>query len=317
MARLKDMRILITGVQGQVGYELVKALGLTGAELVLAGRRIQTSTLFQHKAVHLDLQDSASVRDCLLSVKPQLLINPAAYTAVDKAETETDSAFQINCHAVEVMGQTMRELGGGIIHFSTDYVYNPEHQTPIGEDDEKSPPNVYAISKWAGEEALRQTHVPHVILRTSWVYGIQGQNFVKTMLRLGREREQLRIVGDQIGSPSSAANLAQAVFSLLLLGAKDPIAFLEDYQGAYNLADEGYTSWHDFAQEVFRFARDLGMELKVKEVLSILSAEYPTPAKRPLNSRLKLAKFKDTFGLYPKSWQTSLQEFMHQATLSI
>jgi dTDP-4-dehydrorhamnose reductase len=317
MTSLKNLRILITGVQGQVGFELVKALGLTGAELVLAGRRMQGSTWFQHKAVHLDLQDSASVRDCLLSVKPQLLINPAAYTAVDKAETEQDATSQINHHAVEVMGQTMRELGGGILHFSTDYIYNPDHQTPIREDDEKTPPNHYAASKWAGEEALRQSQVPHIILRTSWVYGIQGQNFVKTMLRLGREREQLRIVGDQIGSPSSAANLAQAVFSLLLLGAKDPIAFLESHQGAYNLTDEGYTSWYEFAQEIFRFARELGMDLKVKEVLPILSAEYPTPAKRPLNSRLNLAKFKDTFGLYPKSWETSLQEFMHQATLRI
>jgi len=314
---LKDMRILITGVQGQVGFEIVKALGLTGAELVLGARRIQKSKLFDYKVVHLDLLDTASIKECLLSVKPHLVINPAAYTAVDKAETERDLAFQVNCHAVEMMAGIMAELGGAMIHFSTDYVYNPDHNEPIEETAPKSPPNVYASSKWAGEEALRSTLATHIILRTSWVYGIQGQNFVKTMLRLGRERDLIRIVSDQTGSPSSAVNLAQAVYSLLLLGASNPLGFVEEHQGAYNLTDEGYTSWFHFGQEIFNHARELGLELKVKEVLPISTTEYPTPAKRPLNSRLDLTKFRTTFGISPKPWKISLEELMYQASLRL
>jgi dTDP-4-dehydrorhamnose reductase len=317
MTQLKKSRILITGVQGQVGFELVKALGMTGAELILAGRRMQEGRMFRHQTIHLDLLDSAGLRDSILSVKPHLIVNAAAYTAVDKAEAEPEIAYQVNRHAVEVMTEAMRELGGGIIHFSTDYIYNPHHSQPILETENKSPPNVYAASKWAGEEHLAYSQIPHLIFRTSWVYGIHGQNFVKTMLRLGREREDLRIVADQVGSPSSASSLAQAVYSVLILGARDPIRFIDEHQGAYNLTDAGYTNWHEFACEIFRIARELGMELKVKSIEPISSTDYVTPAKRPLNSRLNLEKFRIIFDLHPKSWQTNLQEFMYQASLRL
>jgi dTDP-4-dehydrorhamnose reductase len=312
MTKLRDMRILITGVQGQVGFELAKVLGMTGATVVLASRRLKDPQLFGHQTILMDLSDEASLRDKLLALRPHIIINPAAYTSVDRAESEQELAFQVNARAILMMAAVMQEIKGAIIHFSTDYIYNPSHASPIAEDDPKNPPNVYASSKWLGEQALLSTDLPAVILRTSWVYGSEGHNFVKTMLRLGLEHDELRVVADQIGSPTYAKHLALAVYALLMDIKQDPLRALTLAKGAYNIADNGYTSWYEFACEIFHIARKLGMKLKVQNVQPIRTIDYPTPAQRPLNSRMSQAKIQTSLGIYSLPWQVGLEKFLLQ-----
>lgn len=316
MVALKDMRILLTGVQGQVGFELSKILPLTGAKLFVSGRRLEAPQLFGQDAVKIDLLDSPSISETLQRIQPHLIINPAAYTAVDKAESERDLAFQANCEALKIMAQAQQQWGGAMIHFSTDYIYNPSHQNLMSEDEAKNPVNVYAASKWEGEQALMQSDIPSLILRTSWVYGIQGQNFVKTMLRLGREREELSVVSDQVGAPTSAVTLAMAVYTLLSRSPEDPLGYLARHRGAYNISDRGQTNWHEFAEVIFKEARRLGAELKVQKVHPIPTAAYKTAAARPLNSRLDLGKLERDLGFYPPLWQDSLGQYLYQSRLS-
>lgn len=311
------LRILVSGVQGQVGFELVKSLGVSGADLILAARKPQALEGLGYPTVALDLLDEQNIREVLRTVKPNLIINPAAYTAVDKAEDDKAQAHAVNEKAVATMAEVLRELRGGMIHFSTDYVYNAAHERPNVETDPTSPVNVYAASKFAGEEALQASGIPHVILRTSWVYGINGNNFVKTMLRLGRDREALRIVRDQIGSPTSAVTLAQVVSAILQQGAADPLSYLKEKQGVYNISDSGFTSWLEFAQEIFRQAKQLGIELKVRDVEGIKTEDYKTPAARPLNSRLSLDKIAKEFGVVPPKWQQSLGAFLYQSHIKL
>ncbi len=317
MVALKDMRILITGVQGQVGFELAKILAYSGAQIFLGARRLNGEKLFGLPTVAIDLFQIKALRETLVTLKPHLIINPAAYTAVDKAESEQDLAYLANRDAPAVMAEVLQKLGGGLIHFSTDYVYNPADDKSIHEDDPKHPGNVYAASKWAGEQAISAMDIPSLILRTSWVYGIQGQNFVKTMLRLGREREQLAIVADQFGAPTAATTLAQAVYTILMREPLDPLGYLKAHRGAYNIADQGQTNWHAFALEIFTLARQLNIDLKVERVEPILTAAYKTPAQRPLNSRLNLEKLQKTLGFYPQPWTSMLASFLFQARLSV
>ncbi|MBC7660208.1 MAG: dTDP-4-dehydrorhamnose reductase [Chitinophagaceae bacterium] len=314
---LDNARILITGVQGQVGFELVKSLSTLGAEIILAARKPQALEGLGYTAVALDLTNEQNIRDVLNSVKPNIIINPAAYTAVDKAEDDKANACLVNQKAVEVMASVMNELKGAIVHFSTDYVYNANHDHSNVETDATSPVNVYAASKLAGEEALRVSGVPHIILRTSWVYGINGNNFVKTMLKLGRDRESLRIVDDQVGSPTSATTLALVVSSILQQGFSDPVEYIKSKQGVYNISDRGFTTWFAFAKEIFVQAKRLGIELKIKDVEGIKTADYKTPAARPLNSRLSLEKIHKEFHVVPPTWQQSLGTFLHQSHIKL
>ena len=317
MVALKDMRILITGVQGQVGFELAKILPFSGAKIFVGGRRLGDGPFFGLPTVAIDLFQLNALRQTLADLKPHLVINPAAYTQVDKAESEQNLAYQANAEAPFVIAEAMQKLGGSMIHFSTDYIYNPSHSHVIGEDEPKNPPNVYAASKWEGEKAIAGLDLPMLILRTSRVYGIQGHNFVKIMLRLAREREQLSIVSDQIGSPSAATTVAQAVYTILMREPADPLGYLAAHRGAYNLADQGYTDWFTFAQAIFAEARQLDFDLKVESIEPILTAAYKTPAQRPLNSRLDLSKLQNTFGFYPPPWQSTLASFLYQSRLKL
>jgi dTDP-4-dehydrorhamnose reductase len=314
---LKKSRVLITGVQGQVGFELVKSLGTSGAELILAARKPQALEHLGYKTVALDLGDKSNIQSVLRNLKPDIVINPAAYTAVDKAEDDKEQAYLVNEGSLKAMTEILKELGSAIIHFSTDYVYNATHENPNLESDQTSPGNVYAASKLAGEQVLASSGVNHIVLRTSWVYGINGNNFVKTMLKLGRDREALRIVSDQIGSPTSAVTLAQTVASILQQGSADPVQFIKDKQGAYNISDSGYTSWFDFAKEIFHQAQLMGIELKVKDVEGIQTKDYKTPASRPLNSRLSLEKISRELNIVPPTWQQSLGAFLHQSHIKL
>lgn len=317
MPKLSDCTILITGTQGQVGHELIRTLGSTGARLVLAARGHLPLDSFGLDAVHLDLEDHDDMRRKLFEVKPDILINPAAYTAVDKAEVEAVRAYSVNQKAVQIMGQAMKELGGAVIHFSTDYVYNSSHEQPNLECDSTNPCNVYGASKLAGEQSLMETAVPAIIFRTSWVYGGKGNNFVKTIIKLAKERESLSIVADQVGSPTSSHTLAEAVLSVLIQGQNDPVSYIAKQAGIYNLSDEGFTTWLQFAEEILAVTRELKSELKVHQLIGIRTTEYKTPALRPLNSRMSLNKVKSHLNIYPLSWKQSLRLFLYQTKLLV
>ncbi|WP_374351211.1 dTDP-4-dehydrorhamnose reductase [Chitinimonas sp.] len=279
--------ILLTGVNGQVGFELKRSL--QGLGVVHAPDRAA-----------LDLGNPAAIRDLVRALRPTLIVNPAAYTAVDKAESEPELAHAINATAPAVLAEEAKRLGCPLLHYSTDYVYSGEGDTAWREDAPVAPPNVYGASKLAGEEAIRASGCQHLILRTSWVYGARGKNFLLTMLKLGREREALNIVADQIGAPTWCRSIADLSSHI--------IASRPDWQavsGTYHLVNSGETSWHGFAEAIFALAAARGD--KTPGTLGAIATEaYPTPAKRPKNSRLNLDKLRDTFGLVPPSWQDAL-----------
>ena len=305
---MKQTRILITGVSGQVGRELVKALGNLGAELFVSARGGR-DTFWGYPCVNMDMSNPSGVRETLNRIKPTLLINPAAYTQVDKAETEQELASKVNAESVGVMAEAIKQIGGAMIHFSTDYVYNPSHNRPISEEEATHPSNVYAQSKLNGERALQEVSLPHLIFRTSWVYGPKGKHFAKTMLKLAKERESLGIVNDQIGAPTSARCIALAVLQILSKGQQDPVAYIQNHSGIYNLCNRGETSWFTYANYIFELARATGVKLALKETNPILTKDYPTPASRPLNSRLSTEKIEACFGIRMEAWQTALEEY--------
>jgi dTDP-4-dehydrorhamnose reductase len=303
------LTILLTGATGQVGFDLWRCLSLKPYRLVLGLRQPEGASYQGYPCVPFDLADNDQLRRSLEEVKPNLVIHPAAYTQVDRAEDEPDRAYQINAGCLEPIVDYLRQTEGGLIHFSTDYIYHPNHTDPLHENDSKNPKSVYGKTKLAGEQLIEASSVAHWIWRTSWVYGIKGPNFVKTMLRLGQTKDALRIVDDQIGVPTSSLTLALAT-AQLLAATESPVARIKDTSGAYHLTDEGEISWYQFAQEIFRQARELGMSLTVGEVSPIPTAEYPTPAPRPLNSRLSLAKVERTFGLAVPGWRQALGYYL-------
>lgn len=295
-------RILLTGKTGQVGYELSRSLWALG-DVVEAHRNPSNLA-----APRLDLEEPDSIRTCIRRVEPDLIINAAAYTAVDKAESEPSVALAVNDHAPGIMAEEAARLGAALVHYSTDYVFDGGGERPWNEDDPVGPLNVYGRSKLAGERAIRDAAAPHLIVRTSWVHGVQGTNFVKTMLRLGAERSTLSIVDDQIGAPTSARLIA-GLTALLLSQAQGSFApFLRERGGTVHLACAGQTSWYGFALEIFRLAKDRSRPLSVKEVKPIESASYPTPAVRPKNSRLDCSRLAERFGLIPPTWQAALAD---------
>lgn len=297
-------RILLTGANGQVGYEIWQALNPIATVTALMGPLDREAGV---PAEALDLCDSVALEDCIRRVRPDLIINPAAYTAVDKAETDSERAFLVNANAPAVIGRVAQSIGAGVIHFSTDYVYSGEGDEAYREDEPIAPQNVYGHSKWQGEANLMSSGAAYLTLRTSWVYGIYGHNFVKTMLKLGREREQLRVVEDQRGAPTSARTLANFVQQLVVRGQSGKLVdLIAAHQGVYHLTDRGCTSWQGFATEIFRRARIMGVTLAVQNVEGCPTSAYPTPAKRPLNSRLSLARVEETFGFEPPRWEDAL-----------
>ena len=288
------MKILVTGKNGQVGFELMRSLAPLGT---VVGIDID----------ECDLQDILAIERLLDKVQPELIVNPAAYTAVDKAESEPALAHSINAKAPEVMAQYAGRHNIPIIHYSTDYVFDGLKEGEYLETDEVNPQSVYGKTKALGEAAVRNNAPKHIILRTSWVFGSHGGNFLKTILKLAQERDKLSIVSDQVGSPTSAALLAD-VTAEIVKQLFEPGA-VQKY-GTYHLVSEGETSWHGYAQMVVAIANALKVKTKISSdaIQPIKTADYPLPAPRPANSRLDTTKIKNVFMLTLPSWQDGVEK---------
>ena len=281
------MKILLTGASGQVGYELARSLQALG-EVVAVDR------------ARMDLSDLDQVRDVVRQVRPGLIVNPAAYTAVDQAESEPELAHRINALAPGVMAAEARLLGAAMVHYSTDYVFDGAKQGAYAETDATGPINVYGHSKLAGEQAIAAAGIDHLILRTSWVYGMRGKNFLSTMLRLARERDELRVVADQHGAPTWSRTIADTTAAMLAQARSGGPQWWENHGGTYHLSGQGKTTWHGFTEAIVAAA---GLECKV---LPITSAEYPVPAKRPVNSVMTSEKLLSSLCHLPH-WNDALK----------
>jgi dTDP-4-dehydrorhamnose reductase len=284
------MRILVLGRHGQVGAALTQSMQGLG-ELIALDR------------AQLDLSNPDAIRTALRELQPQMIINAAAYTAVDAAESDEATAFQVNAEAPRVIAEESERLGAALIHYSTDYVFDGGKQGSWLEDDAPAPLSVYGRSKLAGEQAITDVGGSHLILRTSWVYGLHGKNFLLTMLKLAETRDELAIVDDQIGAPTWAVTIADATAAIIRDSGES--AQLAALSGIYHLCAGGHTSWFGFAQAIFAHA---SIERKPK-LRPITTAEYPTPAKRPSNSMLNTDKFRHTFGDLP-AWDSALKTCM-------
>ncbi|MBE9125775.1 MULTISPECIES: dTDP-4-dehydrorhamnose reductase [unclassified Coleofasciculus] len=292
-------RILLTGTAGQLGQELKQSLAALG-EVRDFDRQM------------LDLAQPDKIRQAVAEVKPDLIVNAAAYTAVDKAENENELANAINGTAPTIMAEEAQRLGAVLIHVSTDYIFDGRKNTPYTEDDTPNPLSAYGQSKLLGEEGVQQKCDRYIILRTAWVYGVGGKgNFVKTMLRLGAEREELRVVVDQVGSPTWTRDIARTIAQLGQkispeLGSNGMSA------GIYHFTNSGAISWYDFAVAIFEEAQQIGFPLKVRQVVPIITSEYPTPAPRPAYSVLSSQKISAILGNHPPHWRTALRQMLKQ-----
>lgn len=292
------MKILITGREGQVAWELRRSLACLG-EVVALDRR---------SAISLDLANADSIRQATETVQPDLIVNAAAYTAVDKAEQDQANAYAVNGIAPGILAEQALKLGAGLIHYSTDYVFPGDAHAPYREDDATGPQGAYGTSKLAGEQAITATGVPHYTLRTAWVYGNRGGNFLLTMLRLMRERELVRVVNDQLGAPTWSRMIAEAT-ALLIARSLDADGHFAPGRrsGIYHLSSGGQGSWFEFAQAIRESGLSLGLLPETcARVEGIPSSEYPTPAKRPAYSVLSNDKLFDTFGLRLPAWREGL-----------
>jgi dTDP-4-dehydrorhamnose reductase len=286
------VRILVTGISGQVGAAIMRRFDGLG-------------TLIGADRAALDLSRPREIAERLDTLKPDLILNPAAYTAVDRAEDERELAFTINAQAPGAIAQWAAPRGVPLVHFSTDYVFDGSGEKPWREDDTPAPLNAYGATKLAGEEAIRGAGGAHLIVRTSWVYAAAGNNFLRTIARLSRERDELRIVADQTGSPTSAAWIADAVFDIVRAGDL-PAAFART-NGLVHAAAAGQTTWHGFASAIVAGLKARGVTVKTNHVVPITSADYPTKAARPRNSRLDLTRLSDVFGVTPPPWTRLLE----------
>jgi dTDP-4-dehydrorhamnose reductase len=286
-------KILITGITGQVGQELIDNLKDYGELFCLARQQ-------------MDLADENSIRNAIRAIKPHIIVNPAAYTAVDKAETEIELATAINGNAPRIIAEEAEKIDAAVIHISTDYVFDGTKNTPYLPDDATDPIGVYGKTKLMGEVGIEENCSRHLILRTAWVYGVRGHgNFVKTMLRLGADREELRVVADQIGSPTYSKDIAMTIASLI-----EKVDRRECPWGIYHYTNSGVASWYDFAVAIFEEAERLGFPLKVKRVIPITTADYPTPAQRPAYSVLSIQKLDRLLDTIPPHWRHSLQQML-------
>ncbi|HEV6964823.1 MULTISPECIES: dTDP-4-dehydrorhamnose reductase [Roseateles] len=291
------MKILLLGKNGQVGWELQRSLAVVG------------------EVVALDHDDGGDFTrpDALLArvqaLAPQVIVNAAAHTAVDKAESEPALARQINAATPALLAIEAKRLGAFFVHYSTDYVFDGSGSQPRNEEAAIAPLSVYGSTKAEGEDAIRASGCQHLILRTSWVYAARGGNFAKTMLRLAAEREQLKVIADQIGAPTGAELLADLTAHMLRAARVNP-----SLVGTYHAVAGGETSWHDYARFVIEFARQRGRPIQVApdQILAIPTSDYPTPAKRPLNSRLSTAKLQQRFGLTLPSWQQGVERMLNE-----
>jgi dTDP-4-dehydrorhamnose reductase len=290
------MKILLTGCKGQVGFELQRSLAPLGQVIALDRSRC-------------DLADPESMRAAIREVRPNIIVNPAAYTAVDKAEADEVTAQAVNGDAPGIIGEEAAKLGALVIHYSTDYVFDGTKTGAYVETDTTNPLSVYGRTKLAGEKALVASGARHLIFRTSWVFGAHGANFLKTILRLAREREELRIVADQFGAPTGAAFIAdvtaQVLGQYLRGGYSDSFPF-----GTYHLTASGCASWHEYAAFVVQKALEMGTSLQAspEKIHQIATADYPLPAHRPQNSRLDCSLLENVFQLKLPPWQNGVKQ---------
>jgi dTDP-4-dehydrorhamnose reductase len=289
------MKILLTGKDGQVGFALHKKLASLG-EVVATNRH------------ELDLANPDAIKAFIDKIQPDIIINPAAYTEVDKAESEESLAHQINAVAPQVLAEKASELNIPIIHFSTDYVFDGLKNEPYLETDKVNPQSVYGQTKWQGEEAVRQ-HKKHIILRTSWVFGSHGQNFLKTILKLIQEKTSLNVVSDQIGTPTSSEALADVTYKIVEAIFNDPN--FKDF-GTYHMTIDNETNWYRYACFITDEVARLGLQtlMTSKDIKPISSDAYPTVAKRPMNSRLNTTKIKKTFMLELPHWEVEVKRIL-------
>ena len=290
------MKILLLGKSGQVGWELQRSLAPLGELIALDC----DSTVLCG-----DFTNLAGLAATVQTVKPDVIVNAAAHTAVDKAESEPELAHLINAQAPAVLAAEAAKLGALLVHYSTDYVFDGSGDTPKQESDATGPLSVYGQTKLEGEQAVAKAGCPYLVFRTSWVYAARGGNFAKTMLKLASERDTLNIIADQIGAPTGAELLADVTAHAIRVARQQP-----EVSGVYHCVASGETNWHDYACFVFDTARKLGRELKVSQINAIPTSAYPTPAKRPHNSRLDTKKLQQTFGLTLPHWQQGVARML-------
>jgi len=294
------MKLLLLGKNGQVGWELQRSLAPLGELIALdSGSREMCG----------DFTDPAELARTVRKVAPDVIINAAAYTAVDKAESEPELARTINALAPGVLAEEALRANSWLIHYSTDYVFDGSGDQPWLETDATAPLNVYGATKLEGEQLIQQSGCRHLILRTSWVYGARGGNFIRTMLRLARERDSLDIIDDQVGAPTGADLLADVTAHAIRSALQRP-----EVSGLYHLVAGGEVSWHGYARFVIDFAARSGIDIKVARdaIQPVPTSAFPTPAKRPHNSRMNTTKLRQTFGLHLPSWQTGVERMLRE-----
>jgi dTDP-4-dehydrorhamnose reductase len=291
------MKILLLGKNGQVGWELQRSLAVLGDLIALDRQR--------DGDLCGDLAEPEALRKAIRTVRPDIIVNAAAYTAVDKAETESELAWQVNAHACKVLAEEALALNAWLVHYSTDYVFDGKGETPWAETDQVDPLNQYGASKLAGEQFVVASGCNYLIFRTSWVYAARGNNFAKTILRLASERESLNIIADQVGAPTGAELIADVTSHAL----KQAVGGA-DVTGVYHLAAAGEVSWHGYANHIVSVAQEQGVQLKVRAVDPIKTSEYPTPARRPYNSRLNTQKLRENFSIHLPDWKVGVTRML-------
>jgi dTDP-4-dehydrorhamnose reductase len=293
------MKILLLGKNGQVGWELQRALAPLGEVVAL--------DFDSPGELRADFSQPESLTATVLAVAPHIIVNAAAHTAVDKAESEPDLARAINATAPGVLARAAAASGAWLMHYSTDYVFNGQGEQPWKEDDATGPLSVYGKTKLEGENLIRQSGCKHLIFRTSWVYAARGGNFAKTMLRLAKERDRLTVINDQVGAPTGADLLSDLTAHALRTAQLRP-----DVSGTYHAVACGHTHWHGYAQHVIDFARAAGQPIKVApdQITAVPTSAFPTPAQRPANSRMDTSKLQKTFGVNLPAWQFGVERML-------
>jgi len=291
------VKILITGAKGQVGSELVMQAQLRSHEVVATDRE------------QLDITDQSAVLAFVGQEQPDVIINAAAYTAVDQAESDQELTYKINAEAVKFLAEVAKAIDVPLLHISTDYVFDGTKSEPYVEDDPIKPVNIYGASKRKGEEYLEQSGVNFVNLRTSWVFGLEGNNFVKTMIRLASERDEFGVIDDQLGGPTFAADIASALLDIAEQAQENDF----DRWGTYHFSGMPYVSWWQFADYAIQKAFELGQISALPKVNRLTTDQYPTPAKRPHNSRMDLSKVQEKLGLKPSDWQFGVDKLLSKA----
>lgn len=290
------MNILLFGKTGQVGWELQRSLAPLGNLIAVD----------VHSSEYCgDFSNPEGVAETVRRIKPDVIVNAAAHTAVDKAESEAEFAQLLNATSVEAIAKEAAKIGTWVVHYSTDYVFPGNGEEPWRETDATAPLNVYGETKLAGEKALQAHCARHLIFRTSWVYAGKGNNFAKTMLRFAKERTEMSVINDQFGAPTGAELLADCTAHAIRVALKQP-----DVAGLYHLVASGVTTWHDYAALVFDEARKAGIELAITTLNAVPTSAYPTPARRPNNSRLNTDKFQQNFDLVLPAWETGVKRML-------